>query len=577
MKEQNQKNIFRLANWLIITFVFSSCAQIVNPNGGPKDVSPPQAVKYFPDSAKTNFSAKNITIVFDEYIQLNDLQKQLVISPPMNVQPEVKAKGKTLIIELNDSLKKNTTYTFNFGDAIRDFTEGNALENFQYVFSTGSYIDSLQLSGTVKNAFDLKTEKGILVMLYDTHDDSVPCKKLPSYFAKTNTSGTYKINHIRTGTYKAFALKDANNNYLYDAQTENIAFSDTLITIRKNSSLDLQLFTEEPGKQKLKKSYFAEHGHLVFAFAKPTNDSLKLHFFSQEPKENMFYEYSKNTDTLHYWFADDFKDTMKIQINQGNKILDTVRLKPITLEQMSKSSRGEKWGLRVKTNVSKDKSFDLNKPVMLILSHPLNYQTKDFTKQEYDSIMLKFGNRIIFNENSIRMSIDSISIPFFNRPIKIRKQKNSSWTTGNIAQSLFEYKNWKENTSYSIFLPPATFTDIFGLTNDTIKLDFKTQEEKYYGILKLSLKMKSNAKYILHLMNEKGEVFDYANSDRGIFSYTYLPPGSYKIRIIYDTNGDDKWTTGNYSEKKKPETVIYYPSPITIRSNWDLELEWKVE
>ncbi|MEK6616765.1 MAG: Ig-like domain-containing protein, partial [Bacteroidota bacterium] len=152
--------------WLLA----SRCAQIVNPNGGPKDVSPPHAVKYIPDSAKTNFSTKNIVIVFDEYIQLNDLQKQLVISPPMNIQPEIKVKGKSLLIELKDTLRKNTTYTFNFGNSIRDFTEANALEDFQYVFSTGSFIDSLKLSGAVKNAFDLKTEKGILVMLYDTLD-----------------------------------------------------------------------------------------------------------------------------------------------------------------------------------------------------------------------------------------------------------------------------------------------------------------------------------------------------------------------------------------------------------------------
>ena len=281
--------------WLLA----SRCAQIVNPNGGPKDVAPPRAVKYIPDSAKTNFSSKNIAIVFDEYIQLNDLQKQLVISPPMNIQPEIKVKGKSLLIELKDSLRKNTTYTFNFGNSIRDFTEANAIEDFQYVFSTGSFIDSLKLSGAVKNAFDLKTEKGILVMLYDTYDDSVSCKKLPSYFARTKEDGSYKINNIKSGIYKVFALKDANANYIYDLPTESIAFSDTLIAINKNSSLDLSLFKEEPQKQKLLKANFSEHGHLLFAFAKSTNDSVKLNFLSQQPKANVIYEYSKEKDSLN--------------------------------------------------------------------------------------------------------------------------------------------------------------------------------------------------------------------------------------------------------------------------------------
>ncbi|MFI5164899.1 MAG: Ig-like domain-containing domain, partial [Bacteroidia bacterium] len=199
--------------FLLFTFYFllEHCAQIVIPGGGPRDATPPRVVKYMPDSAATNFNTKTIAITFDEYIQLSDLQRELTISPPMNIQPDVKYKGKTLLIELKDSLQKNTTYCLNFGSAIRDFTESNPKTNFQYIFSTGSFIDTLKLSGTVKNAFDLKSEKGILVMLYDTYNDSVPYKKLPSYFAKTGDDGSYTIRNIRPGNYKAFALKDANS------------------------------------------------------------------------------------------------------------------------------------------------------------------------------------------------------------------------------------------------------------------------------------------------------------------------------------------------------------------------------
>ena len=550
------RKIFFLFLASIFWLLASQCAQIVNPNGGPKDVKPPRTVKYFPDSAQTNFSAKNITISFDEYIQLNDLQKQLVISPPMNVQPEVKAKGKILFIELKDSLRKNTTYTFNFGDAIRDFTESNALENFQYVFSTGSYIDSLTLSGTVQNTFDLKTDKGILVMLYDTHDDSVPCKKLPSYFTKTNANGSYKINNIRSGTYKAFALKDANNNYLYDVPTESIAFSDTLINIKKNTSLNLSLFMEEPKKQKLLKVFFPEHGHLVFALARPMKNYLDFNFLSQKPKERVLVEHSKNNDTLHYWFVDDLVDTIKIEVSEEGKVIDTVRIKPITIEQMKKNIRGDKWGLKVNANLSKDKIFDLNKTLVFYFNHPI---------QSFNSQGIEIKNR---NQHDCKFVLldDEIRKSF------IIKCKSDSAKTENKMQA-FPY----DTGQYSIFIPPGIFTDIFGLTNDTVKLDFKTQEEKYYGTLKLTSKMKIRIKYILQLMNEKGEMFGYASSDKGVFSYQYLPPGSYKLRIIYDKNGDDKWTTGNYLEKKKPETVIYYSSPITIRSNWDLELDWKVE
>ena len=539
---------------------FYSCAQIVNPSGGPKDTKPPRAVKYIPDSAARNFSSKNIAIVFDEYIQLADLQKQLIISPPLKNQPDIKVKGRTLFIELKDTLKKNTTYTFNFGNSIRDYTEGNAKEDFQYIFSTGDFIDSLKLSGNVKNAFDNKPEKGIVVMLYETlatptsvvlSNDSFPYKKLPSYFAKTKDDGSYKINNIKAGTYKAFVLKDINSNFLYDSPEELIGFSDTLIKISKKTSLNFILFQEIPAKQKLKKAIMAEHGHLIFSFIKPTSDSLKLNFLSKEPKENVIYEFSKERDTLHYWFADDLQDTMKIILTEGKKFRDTVRLRPIALEQAKTSKRGEKWQLKVKTNVNKDKLFDINKNISVSFNHPVgdNWHTE----------------KIIFTTST-------------------GKQPQCVDTTKEISKILF-FHNWDltchlyNDSSYKLFVPPSTFTDIFGLTNDTIKIDFKTQEEKFCGTLKLNLKIpKIKSQYILQLLDEKENIVkeDFISGAQTL-NYTFLSPGSYKLKIIYDKNSDGKWTTGNYLQKRQPEKIIYYSKPITIRSNWDLELEWKVE
>lgn len=549
MEIQIQKHFFKLANGLIIPFVFSSCAQIVSPSGGPKDVSPPFAEKYSPDSARVNFSAKDITISFDEFIQLSDLQKQLVISPPMKTPPEIKVKGKTLLIEIRDTLQKNTTYSINFGDALRDITENNILSNFRYLFSTGNHVDTLSVSGTVKDAFDMKIEKGILVMLYNTYEDSVPCKKLPSYYAKTREDGSYKISNIRPGTYKIFALQDANMNYRYDLPSERIAFSDTLMSVSKNLSLNLLLFKEEPKFQKFYKAYFPEHGHLVLSFAKPADESFKLRFFSREPKQQVVYEYSKNNDTLHYWFADDLKDTMKIQLMQEDKVLDTVRIKPIPAEQESRAGRGEKWGLRVTLNARKERPFDLNKNIELYFSHPL--------------LSAKTDKRLYFKSDSADLSSVFTSFNFdknkFARKIPIDSSKA------------------KEDTHYHLFIPPGVFTDIFGLTNDTIKIDYKSQEEKNYGTLKLNLKMKYRIKFILELINDKGEIIHYANSEKGSYYFTYLAPGNYRLRIIYDGDGNDKWTPGNYLLKKKPETVFFYFAPITVRPNWENEIDWKVE
>ncbi|MBI4946782.1 MAG: Ig-like domain-containing protein [Bacteroidetes bacterium] len=585
MKTKRQKYIFKLSNWLIISFAFSSCAQIVTPGGGPRDVKPPHAIKYIPDSAAINFKAKNIAISFDEFIVLSDLQKQLVISPPMQTLPDIKTKGKMLLIELKDTLKKNTTYTFNFGKSIRDYTEGNAKEDFQYIFSTGTYIDSLQLSGTVKNGFDLKTEKDILMMLYESADDSVPYKKLPFYFAKTNADGTYKINHIRAGTYKVFALKDANANYLYDSPEESIGFSDSLIKIEKNTKLDLTLFKEEPAKQKLKKAYFYEHGHLVFSFTKSTNDSLKLNFLSQEPKENVIYEYSQNKDTLHYWFTDDLKDTLKIQVVEGSKILDTVRLKPITLEQAKNTKRGAKWGLNVKANVGGDKVFDLGKEFSMQFSHPIKtYDSKYIelkrNKTIYSNAHCSEHSKLLSHEWEVESHFKEVNRNLSMAELWACDDSTTGEMTSVTSPLLFTPN---DTGSFSLFIPPATFTDIFGLTNDSIKVDFKTQDEKFYGTLKLNLKIKKldmpavkqGSEMILQLLDENDKLIqeDFISEEQ-IINYSYLYPGKCKLKIIYDPNGDGKWTTGNHLKKQQPEKIIYYSGDITIRSNWDLELEW---
>ena len=208
-----------------------------------------------------------------------------------------------------------------------------------------------------------------------------------------------------------------------------------------------------------------------------------------------------------------------------------------------KKGRGEVFKLNAATNIYPAKTFDSNKGIELKFNHPIN--------------LLKSNPKNVYlTNNSVRMdytNTDSLQI--------------------NRRHLIFKFPI-VQDSSYKLFIPPATFTDVFGLPSDTIKADFKVQEEKYYGSLKLNLKMKIRIKYIVELMNVAGEIVDYANSDGGIFIYTHLPPGSYKLRIIYDRNGDDKWTTGNYTDAIRPETVIYYTGEITIRPNWELELEW---
>jgi hypothetical protein len=522
----------------------SQCAQIVIPGGGPKDIKPPMVEKYIPDSAATNFTAKSIVISFDEFIQLNDLQKELTISPPMNIQPEVKVKGKILLIDIKDTLKKNTTYVLNFGNSIKDFTEGNIKADFQYIFSTGGYIDTLKLSGTVKNAYDQKTDKGILVMLYESSDDSVPYKKGPSYFARTNADGTYRITNIRPGTYKAFALKETNANFKYDSPDESIAFSDTLIKIRKNTKLDLQLFREEPKKQRMLKNAVSGYGNFTIMYAKPVEKISFRALNASTPTETFITEYSTGRDTIQIWSPKFGKDSLYFKVIADEKTVDTMKTCTCLFEKQ-KAGRADVFKLVMNTNVSPTAKFDINKNVTLRFNHPIN------------TALSRIEN--------VALTMNSQRIDYTNRDsIKIGDRNFS-----------FKFPLIPDST-YQLNIPPATFTDIFNLKNDTMKIKFQVQEEKFYGTLKLNLKMKDKAS-ILQFINDKGLIYEPESSDKGIFMYTYLPPGNYTLRIIYDKDRNGKWTPGNYTTHRQPEKVIYYPTPVTIRSNWDSEIEWKVE
>ncbi|MFH1320344.1 MAG: Ig-like domain-containing protein [Bacteroidota bacterium] len=617
----NFNNLINLCNLCCLCFILSKCATIVPPSGGPKDITPPEVEKSIPENYSTQFSANVIKITFNKYIQLNDLYNQLIISPPIEPIPDFKIKGKTLIIKLDVEFMGNTTYSFNFGDAICDINENNPIENFQYVFSTGEFLDSLSISGKAMNAFDMKAEKGILVMLYDcdrrdaishqTGDgnrdsienkcDSLPYVKLPDYFTKTGSSGKFKINNIKNGKYKVFALMDENRNYLYDLPNERIAFLDRVIdpadtrtiapdtgvsrfkTVPRIAEIQLSLFEEKKTKQRLIKAYAGQYGKITLIFKEPA-DNVRirpLNFSSKKPWE--IADFSKNKDTLHYWFTMGI-DTLVLEVNDyepgitGQPVFsDTVEI-PVEKEK-------DKIKLSIKTNLpapgkirpGKQKGitnvlFDLYENIQVVFSHPVT--AYDFSK-------------VIITERIDTMRKDTIKYEVIFDDKAMRR---------------FELKYpWKPDSVYQLYIPQGCFKDIFNLTNDSLCVDFKIRSLSYYGSIKVKLDMSERLpgemqsslygtkkdstiehNYIVQLLDEKenivGEkIISYTGSVKQVIWYEYLKPNNYKLKMIYDINNNSKWDTGNYLQKLQPEKVIYYPGTITVRSNWDIEVEWKME
>lgn len=547
----------------IISLFICSCAQQLTPNGGAYDKTPPKVMRYHPDSAALNFNSRSIDITFDEYVQLSELNSQLLISPPLEYAPDISIKKKTLsiVFDKKEVLKPNSTYSISLGKAVRDIHESTPIEDFRYIFSTGSFIDSLSISGNVLYAFDHKTEKNIMVMLYSDLTDSAVYKKQPDYFTRTNDFGAFKITNIRPGKYRIVALKDDNNNYKYDG-TEVFGFLDSLSEAGKSDALSISLSSEVSKKIFVKKNLQEYYGKFLLVF-NHGSDSLHLNILNKNQFTDVrqLIEYSKMKDSITLWMDHVDKDSLVIQSLNGQTVVDTVKFKLIKKEAALKNATRTSLKFGYGSSMSSG-NIDLNNPLAITFSHPL----------------LKINDSIpvLLKEDTL----DYKKYPLFY------KQPDMSVSQATIATAQkFESKKTtvrnhllKENTNYSLFIPPGTFTDFFGLKNDTIKIKWRTKEEKYYGTVELKLKFnETSGDYIVQLLDDKENVVrqNIISKPETIY-YDYLYPQAYKLKVIFDKNKNGRWDAGNYLNKQQPEKVVYNTEVVTIRSNWDLELEWTI-
>jgi len=552
-----------------LSLLVSSCAQVVAPGGGKRDNDAPKIVKYSPDSAQLNFNSNTIELTFDEYIQLKDLNNQLLISPPLATMPDFKVKNKTLTITLDKTeLKPNTTYSINFGNALQDINENNPNENFSYIFSTGSFIDSLKVKGKVQTAFDHKAEKGIFVMLYANMDDSAVYKSQPDYFAKTTADGSFQVNNVRQGKYKIVALKDANANYKYDGDAESIGFSDTIVNPSERKEIKLEIFKERANKIFVKRYLNPAYGKITVVLNEGT-DSIRLTNLTNDQKGvQEFVNFSKNKDTITYWVKNYTKDSLKLQVSNGSVIIDTLEFKMIKLEDALKSKRNP-LKLSVVKGPGGNQQFDLGSEIQIVFSQPI--ASIDGTT------ILKEDSVVSYCSYYLRDNNQSVFLTRWDSTNRVKDPNNPGVMI--IAPIKEVIAAQKENTKYHMLILPGTFTDIFGLKNDSIKLDFKTREAKYYGSLKLKVNVTENAtgKYIVQLLDEHETVVkEDIISKTSTLTYDYLHPDKYHLKMIYDENGNGKWDSGDYLKKIQPEKVIFNPETITIRSNWDAEIEWNI-
>lgn len=522
-----------------IYFLFlliTSCAIRVDPSGGEKDVLPPEVIKTVPENYSVNTSPKDIVLTFDEFVQLKDINTQLVVSPLLKYPPESKIKKKSVYIHLQDTLEENTTYTFNFGNSITDNNEGNVLENYQFVFSTGNVVDSLKISGKIEYAFDHKKEKNILAMIYKADEDSLPFKQRPNYFAKTNESGEFKINNIGPGNYKFIALEDKNGNFLYSPGEEHIGFAGSRI-VAGDEKVSVRLY-KEPLPLHLTKSVSLSPGKVLLVFSAAA-DTVQLNFLSDTAKLNIFSrEFSFQKDSLTILYKNTEEDSLSFSYFNGKK-MDTVDVR--LFRQNTQITGRAKFALAFNAaDPTSEHHFYL--PYKVMSNHPLvTLQDSAFVLKKDSVIQSDF--KVIFSDS--------------------------------LKSSFIIDAKWIEKSNYELFIPPGAALDIFGLKNDSTKLEWSIRPETYYGTMMLKLTAVSE-NIVVQLLDDNELVIrqSYVSGDTAI-QYSYLDPKLYRIRIIEDTNGNKVWDSGNLLKKIQPETTTYYPEKITVRSNWDVDVKWE--
>jgi len=526
--------------------LLSGCAQVVAPSGGPKDKVPPKPLSFLPENKSLHFASKKILIKFNKYIQLKDLTGQLVVSPPLKYFPVALIKsGKILQMQLKDTLHENTTYTFNFGNAIADINEGNILYNFQYVFSTGDYLDSLKLTGKVINSFSQDPQKEALVMLYADQSDSAPYKVLPSYCGRTDAGGNYKIENIKNGTYRLFCLSKSDNGYLYHAYSQSIGFNSKPIDLESNDTVNLSLFMEEDKRFHFIKARAVDRGKIMLVFSAPADSIsiIPLNLAASSAKPYTLLQYGANHDTAYYWINNPALDSLRFIIAKNNKNIDTTVVYNFPNKIIQSKKNTKPIPLKITSNISGQSDYDYHRPILLKSTYPL-------MKYNLSLIYLTQG------KDTIRYKVDSTGLPF----------------------QLALKPNLISDSSYRLFVASGAFTDVFGLVNDTVLQRFKVLEPTFFGSLQLNLKFEKQASYIIQLLDDQGKVYtqDIVNNSKSL-NYEALPPGNYRIRAIEDEDKNGKWTTGNYLGNLQPEKVFYYPQALTIRSNWDLTQDWLVK
>ena len=590
---------------LFLGLLIQACANIGTPDGGPFDETPPRFIGSSPKIFALNNKEKKIVLEFDENIKLEKASEKVVISPAQMEQPDIKSSGKKITISLVDSLKKNTTYTIDFADAITDNNEGNPLGNFSYTFSTGGEIDTMEVSGTVLDASNLEPLKGVLVGLYSNLNDSAFTKLPMERISHTDSRGHFVIKGIKSGSYRIYALNDANQNYLFDQKAEMIAFQEDTIktsyepalrqdtiwhdSLRYDTIKDvhytrfipdnivLRAFKEEQDRQYIVKNERIDLNKISFYFAKK-NDSLPVMKGLNFDADNAYIlEKSEKNDTLNYWLKDSTifnKDTLDFtyryfttdSLGKSMEKTDTLSLaaknnKTKLLKDAAKKK--EEFEKEQKKKQKKGDSTVIDMPHEFL---PLKINIPNGMAPD-QNISFNFDEPLkSYNDSALHLKIKADSSTWKNCPFIFRHKKGKIRSFELLAE-------WRPEQEYKLTVDSAAFIGLYGKENKSEEQPIKIKSLNEFASLFIKTNLQKE-NLVVQLLDTSDKLVKEVKTKDGKANFFYLSPGKYYVRAFEDNNNNGIWDTGNFAEKQQAENVYYYPGRFELKALWDIEQNW---
>lgn len=580
----------------LLAVTLYGCASTGSPSGGPRDKTPPALlVEKSSPNFSTNYSPKKIELVFDEWIELKNQQKEVLISPPFFRNPKLSFRGKKVTVEFpeDEPLRPDATYTINFGKSIVDFTESNPAEGFRFIFATGDKIDSLSFSGNVVDAYGGEPVENVLVMVYDVLGDSVVLSEKPFYYARAADEGKFTFENVKNDTFKLVVIEDLNLNYLLDDEVERLAFLDSTFLLTDSSSiqLDLRLFLPE---QRLR----------VLSSSSKVPGVITVIF--NNPAEQVTYEYlypdafsptiEASGDTARFYFSEPIdsvgvvfgSDTLDFVIKPFDSLFYTNKL---TLQGDNRID-GKLAPFDSLRMLFSAPILSIDTALIALTDEPVEIEEKDTTIRNVDtSALLRVDSLAALD--TLRMPMDSIKITtdfvedtavldtIVSDSILLTDSilaggdtiRSYSFMADAISRALQISNQWKSAHRYRLTLLPGAVTDIYGRTTDTVTFDFLTSSPDEYGAIDLTIAgIDSATQYIVLL--RQGEkvvtkrIINSVSSQKLL--YRRLPVNTYNIHLIKDDNRDGKWTTGDYWLQRQPELLKKFEIE-KLREDWDLE------